>query len=104
MFGSGIYFADKYQKSRGYTSLTGSYWASGSSKQAFMALYEVNTGMEYRIQQHTSECYSMNYDNLKKKGDFDSLFAKGGIDLRNNEYIVYKEEQCTIKYLIEIGE
>jgi poly [ADP-ribose] polymerase len=104
MFGNGCYFADKCQKSVGYTSLKGSYWASGSSRQAFLALYDVNTGMEYRIQQHTSDCYYMDYSKLKSKGDYDSLFAKGGIDLRNNEYIVYKESQCTIKYLVEIGE
>jgi poly [ADP-ribose] polymerase 2/3/4 len=102
MFGNGVYFADKCQKSIGYTSSRGAYWTGGSSDQAFLAIYEVNTGMEYRIDRHTSDCYSMNYDNLKRKGDYDSLFAKGGIDLRNNEYIVYKESQCTIKYLVEI--
>lgn len=103
MFGDGVYFADKCKKAMGYTSLSGSYWAKGNSSQGFMALYEVNTGMEYRIQKHTSEMYSMSYSNLKKKGDYDSLFAQGGIDLINNEYIVYKSEQVTIKYLVELN-
>lgn len=103
MFGPGIYFADKCKKALGYTSLSGSYWAKGNSKQGFMALYEVNTGMEYRVDKHTSEMYSMSYKNLKAKGEYDSLFAKGGIDLINNEYIVYKSEQCTIKYLVELN-
>jgi poly [ADP-ribose] polymerase 2/3/4 len=103
MFGSGLYFADKCKKALGYTSLSGSYWAKGNSKQGFMALYEVNTGMEYRVDKHTSEMYSMSYKNLKAKGEYDSLFAKGGIDLVNNEYIVYKSEQCTIKYLVELN-
>ena len=39
---------------------------------------------------------------LKAKGDYDSLFAKGGVDLKNNEYIVYNDNQCTIKYIIEL--
>lgn len=104
MFGNGIYFADKCQKSVGYTSLRGSYWASGSSNQAFLALYAVNTGMELRHQQHQSWMYNLDENNLKSKGDYDSLFAEGGIDLRNNEYIVYNQNQCTIKYLVEIGD
>jgi len=103
MFGDGIYMADKCKKALGYTSLSGSYWVKGNAKQAFMALYEVNTGMEYRVDKHTSEMYSMSYQNLKSKGDYDSLFAKGGIDLINNEFIVYKSEQCTIKYLVELN-
>ena len=103
MWGDGIYFADKCRKSMNYTSLSGSYWAKGNANQAFMALYEVNTGMEYRVDKHTSEMYSMSYNKLKAKGEYDSLFAKGGIDLLNNEYIVYKSEQVTIKYLVEIN-
>lgn len=103
MFGDGIYFADKCKKALGYTSLSGSYWTNGKAKQGFIALYEVNTGMEYRVDKHTSELYSMSYKNLKSKGKYDSLFAKGGIDLINNEYIVYKSEQCTIKYLVELN-
>jgi len=30
------------------------------------------------------------------------VFAKGGADLRNDEYIVYENNRCTIKYLIEL--
>jgi len=31
------------------------------------------------------------------------VYAQGGIDLRNNEYIVYSGQKCTISHLIEIG-
>lgn len=103
MFGYGIYWADKAQKSIGYTSLKGSYWASGSHNQAFLALYEVNTGVELRTQNHESWMYDLDDKKLKAKGEYDSLFAKGGADLRNNEYIIYNQNQCTIKYLVEIG-
>ena len=40
-------------------------------------------------------------DKLRQHGDYDSLFAEGGIDLKNNEYIVYNEAQCTPRYLVE---
>jgi len=103
MFGYGIYYADKCRKSLGYTSLRGSYWASGNANQGFMALFSVNTGKELRVQQHNSWMYDLNEEKLKAKGDYDSLFAKGGVDLRNNEYIVYNQNQCTIKYIVEIG-
>ena len=94
---------DKCKKALGYTSLSGSYWAKGNARQAFMALYEVNSGMEYRVDKHSSEFYTMDYKKLKAKGEYDSLFAKGGIDLVNNELIVYRSEQVTIKYLVELN-
>lgn len=103
MFGYGIYFADKCGKSMGYTSLRGSYWTRGSANQGFMALFETNTGLEYRTERHESWMSNLNWHELKKRGQYDSLFAKGGADLRNNEYIVYDQNQCTVKYLIEIG-
>lgn len=103
MFGYGIYFADKCGKSMGYTSLRGSYWARGGDNQGFMALFDTNTGIEYRVERHESWMGQLNHDELKKRGQYDSLFAKGGADLRNNEYIVYNQNQCTVKYIVEIG-
>ena len=41
MFGYGIYFAPLAQKSFGYTSYNGSYWAGGRSNTAFMSLFDV---------------------------------------------------------------
>ena len=38
---------------------------------------------------------------MDKEG-YDSVFAKGGADLRNNEFIVYDGKQCTIAYIIEM--
>jgi len=103
MFGDAIYLADKCKKSMGYTSLSGSYWARGSNKQAFIALFEVNTGMEYRIKKHESWMYKLTYQKLQELGQFDSVFAEGGVDLINNEYMVYKPEQVTVKYIVEIN-
>lgn len=103
MFGHGIYFADKYRKSANYTSLRGSYWAGGNASTAFLSLMSVHVGKQYVVKKHNYDLYSMNKANLLKKGNYDSLFAQGGYDLINNEYIVYDEAQSTIRYLVEVG-
>jgi poly [ADP-ribose] polymerase len=103
MFGDGIYFADKAQKSIGYTSLRGSYWARGGDNKAFLALFDVHLGKQKEILHHNSSCYSLSKKVLEKEG-YDSVFAKGGADLRNNEYIVYDPSQCTVSHLIEISD
>ena len=102
MFGDGIYFADKAQKSIGYSSLRGSYWAHGGDNKAFLALFDVHLGKQKEILHHDSSCYKLSKKVLDNEG-FDSVFAKGGADLRNNEYIVYNAAQCTVSHLIEIG-
>jgi poly [ADP-ribose] polymerase 2/3/4 len=102
MFGAGIYFADRCKKSLGYTSLSGSYWARGSSNVAYLALYDVHLGNPLKISRHDSNCYNLSWENLKRRGDYDSVFALKGADLYNNEYIVYNDKQCTVKYLVEV--
>jgi poly [ADP-ribose] polymerase len=102
MFGDGIYFANKAQKSINYSSLRGSYWTGGTDNKGFLALYKVHVGNEKKIKHHNSSCYSLNYSKVKGEG-YDSVYAQGGADLRNDEFIVYKSEQSTIEYLIEIG-
>ena len=37
------------------------------------------------------------------KDGYDSVYAQGGADLRNDEFIIYEAEKCTVKYLVEIG-
>jgi len=103
MFGTGCYGADKAQKSIGYCSLSGSYWARGNSRKGFLALFDFHVGSQLHVKRHESWMYSLDYNNLRKRGEYDSLFAHGGADLRNNEFIVYKPDQTTIKYLVEIG-
>lgn len=101
MFGYGVYFADKAQKSIGYTSMSGSYWAKGGSKTAILALYEIHQGKQKEILNWQSSHSSLDEAKMKREG-YDSVFAKGGADLRNNEYIVYNTYQSTIKFLVEI--
>lgn len=103
MFGYGIYYAPKAQKSLGYTSISGSYWARGSSPSGFMALMDVAYGKPYDVYSFDSKYYSFNYESLQRAcPGANCLHAHEGSMLRNDEIIVYKEEQCTIKYLIEL--
>lgn len=103
MYGDGIYFASKAQKSIGYTSLSSSYWAKGSDKKAYLALYEVHTGNPYNLYDHDSSCYHLDYSKVQAKG-CDCTFAHAGSALKNDEIIVYRSQQCTVKYIVEIGE
>ena len=103
MFGYGIYYAPKARKSLGYTSLSGSYWARGNSSSGFMALMDVAYGKPYDVYSFDSKYYDFNYEKLQQacKGA-NCLHAHEGSMLRNDEIIIYKEEQCTIRYLIEL--
>lgn len=103
MFGYGIYYAPKAQKSLGYTSLNGSYWARGNSNSAFMALMDVAYGKPYNVYSFDSKYYNFDYAKLQQVcPGANSLHAHEGSMLRNDEIIVYKEEQSTIKYLVEL--
>jgi poly [ADP-ribose] polymerase len=105
MFADGLYFAPKCQKSIGYTSLAGSYWAGGSASKGYMAIFEVAYGTPHIIYQHDSSCYRYNYDVLQSKNPkchcLHASASKGM--LRNDEIVFYRTDQVTIKYLIEIG-
>ena len=103
MFGYGIYYAPKAKKSLGYTSLSGSYWANGNSSSGFMALMDVAYGKPYDVHSFESRFHSFDYAALQKAcPGANCLHAHEGSMLRNDEIIVYKEEQCTIKYLVEL--
>jgi len=101
MFGDGIYGASKSQKSIGYTSLRGSYWSKGSDDKAYLAIFAFNVGNQKHIYKHDYSCNKLNYKDLQTEG-FDSVYAHGGADLRNDEFIIYNPAQCTITHLIEI--
>ena len=105
MFGYGCYYAPKCQKSIGYTSLSGSYWAHGGNNTAYMALFDVAYGTPYDVYNFDSKYYNLDYNKLQQfKPGANCLHAHSDKGmLRNDEIVVYKEDQMTIKYLIEIG-
>lgn len=99
MFGNAIYFANKAQKSIGYSSLQGSYWTNGNENKSFLALFKVNVGKQKNVMEHTSECYKFSEKTI---APFDSVYAHAGKSLRNDELMIYTPKRCTIQYLIEI--
>lgn len=104
MFGYGIYFAPSSAKSLGYTSLSGSYWAKGNASSGFMILHAVAYGKPYDVHSFDSKYYNFDYRALRNAcPGAHCLHAHAGQMLRNDEIIVYKEEQLMPLYLIEIG-
>ena len=105
MFGMGCYFYPKCQKSIGYTSLSGSYWVRGNNNVAYMALFEVAYGTPYNVYNFDNKYYNLDYNKLQQfKPCANCLHAHADKGmLRNDEIVVYKEDQITIRYLIEIG-
>ena len=101
MFGPGCYFANKAIKALGYTSTRGSYWARGNNDCGYLFVFEVIVGNQKHIYNHNSSCYKLNEDGIKAEG-FDSVYAHGGADLKNDEFIIYDTKKCRIKYIVEV--
>ncbi len=98
MFGPGLYFADDWKKSAGYTSLRNSVWSGGSGgvngRDAFMFAVDVALGSPF-VAPHAK-----GYTEPPK--GHHSVFGKGGKSgVQNNEYVVYRREQHKLRYLIE---
>ncbi|EFC40556.1 predicted protein [Naegleria gruberi] len=97
--------SDKFKKSLGYTSFTGSYWAGGSSDKAYLAVFDVHVGKQLEVTNwdHTLSDFTEESLTNYNGQDYDSLFAKAKNGfLLNNEFIVYNSAQCTIKFMVEI--
>ncbi len=100
MFGPGIYWADDWKKSAGYTSLSGSYWSSGDGgvrgRKAFMFVADVALGTAHVARGprgYTSPptgCHC--------------VFGKANVSqVQNNEWIVYQQDQNHLRYLVEFN-
>lgn len=98
MYGGGAYAADDWKKSAGYTSLTNSYWSSGSgnvkNRKAFMFLMDMVLGKPHIA--------TGAFGYTKAPNGTHSVFAKAGQSgVQNNEFIVYDTDQLMLRYLIE---
>lgn len=102
MFGYGIYFAPSADKSFGYTSVRGARWTGGTDNTGFMALYAVVSEHPLEVYNFDTKYYSFN-ENFLKKEDSNAMYlhAHKGASLMNDEIIYYREDQMTIKYLVE---
>lgn len=104
MFGQGLYFAQRARKSIGYTSLSGSYWARGSSQTGFLSVYKVAYKNPYKVFSFENEFALFTKKDMDRLGT-DAVFAsKEKGMLVNDELIVYDEAQVTIRYLIELSD
>ena len=106
MFGHGLYFADSFQKSLGYTSLWGSRWTGGGEARGFLALCDVHLGRALAVHRHEAWCYELDAGRLATRGMFrtyDSLHARSGSMLVHDELVVYNEAQVCPRYLIEVS-
>jgi poly [ADP-ribose] polymerase len=91
VYGDGNYFSETCSKSLNYT---------GYDNDQVLLVYEVHTGNPFTYDGwYRGNSFTLNYKNLQDRG-FDSTFVKAGNGLLNTEIIAYKEEQCTIKYII----
>jgi len=100
MFGPGLYWADDWKKSAGYTSLRGSYWSSGGGsvrgREAFMFAGDVALGRPHVApgpKGYTSP-----------PAGHHCVFGKGGhSQVMNNEWIIFSREQFELRYLVEFA-
>ena len=103
MFGHGLYFATNPAKSMRYTSLKGCnnvHWGIAQDT-GLLAVYKVATGNPYHVNVWDPAMAKLEERSIKMLG-YDSLWAHKGISLVNDEMIVYNEDACTIRYLLEL--
>lgn len=109
MLGKGIYMSPTAIKSLNYTSLQGSYWSGGTSNMGYMAIFAVAIDPKncYNVTtiSEIDTCREMTWDKLQKtQPGATYVYAHGGSGkyLRADELCIYREDQCTIRYLVEL--
>lgn len=102
MFGQGLYFAPESRKALNYMDVKGSHWNNGRRETGYCAVYAVAIGKAYEPDHILHS--SFRGSDLPK--GYNSVFASKNnpkLHLRNDEYIVYDQSACTIKYLLEMS-
>ena len=93
MYGDGLYSSHVSTKALNYAT---DYWGGRSSKRAFMLLCETALGRHYEPRSSSEVC------NVRQAPrGYNSVWAKPGRELINDEVIVYRASQMRIKYLVE---
>lgn len=106
MFGQAIYFADDFKKSVGYTSHSDAVYTSGAgcipNRTAFIFLGDVALGNVYVAPRPAGfVAPPVGFNSVMGKGGHTKVRPNSEKRLMNNEYIVYRSRQNTLKYLIE---
>ena len=96
--GSGIYWADDWKKSAGYTSLRSSYYAGGSGsvagRDAFMFIADVALGKPF-VAPHA-------HPYVTAPQGYHCIMGKAGVSgVQNNEFITFQRETHRLRYLVE---
>jgi poly [ADP-ribose] polymerase 2/3/4 len=89
MFGNGIYGAKSSSKSMGYTF--GRWGQGGTGDSGWLFVCDFAMGKTYTT-----------YNSCREPIGHNSTWARAGQGLQNDELIVYKNNQCNIRYLLEI--
>ena len=100
MFGQGLYFAPDARKSANYMDTAGSVWNHGRRASGYMLIYSVAVGNPY--QPHGALSYNFTKKDLPK--GYDSVYANKKLTgLKNDEWIIYDEAQCAVRYVLELS-
>lgn len=91
MFGNGVYGADSSTKALNYSA---GFWDGRRNKNKSMFCFVMRFALG-RVYETKHSLYS------GTPSGYNSIYAKGGADLKNNEYIVPNPSQTTMSYLIE---
>jgi poly [ADP-ribose] polymerase len=94
-FGRGAYFANSSTKSINYSLHP--FPGVEKSKNCFLFLFDVKLG-----KQLVKDMGDGNEHEEVKKKNLDSTWGKAGRYLIHDEFIVYKLEQCAMRYLVEL--
>lgn len=92
MYGDGVYFSDQSTKSLNYAS---GFWGGQASTRPFMLLNDVAMGKQYMARHGLSGGCPSGYD---------SVFAKAGTAVMNNEMVAFRLSQIRSKFLCEFGQ
>ncbi len=93
--GKGLYFANQFLKSSRYTD--GSTYRTDLSRKrlAYVGVYDVAYGKPYEVSRSDWTL------NQAKIGECDCVHAYRGDGYSNDEIVVYDDDACVIKYLVE---
>lgn len=97
MFGRGLYFAPSSNKSQGYTSNYGSYWANGKSHTYYMGLFATAFGKPLMVGN------SGNYteDDMIRQGTNCVYAKRENTSLRRDEVVFYNNDAVLLNYVVE---
>lgn len=106
-YGVGIYNAPNAYKASGYTSIAGSYWKGGQSNVAYMFINAVILGKQFDVKNSYEtyngiKIYNLDGDKFSSADlGYHSVYAHAGGYLKNDEVIVYNQNQVACRYLVE---